>query len=535
MTLIPRLLAPFKAPLLLGLIVLLVLPILLLYPFHVDVDIYRCVAVLVRSSSEPPVRAAFVANLPAIVWVHWLAIELFGNTVTGFRMFEWMWQGIAVVCLYAVCRLWFSESLSLVSCLLYAFVYVHGPTQFVGQPDCFVLLPILVGIWCFIWSQRSEGQRRWIGLLLSGAAYGIATTFRPTFALLFPLPIVLFYHWRKPRTYVELAVASAGFSIGLMLVVLPFAQSWDGLQEMYREVVRYNADVYRNNFSMHGASWRSVLAAAMVLVWLIVLYRSRRKEKAFLLAPERKNERRFLIGTFAALLLGVVSMRRLAGYHFIPFFALSTPVFVAIISESFAKRRGAFVAVVVGMVLFLMPWTQVLQLIVAPTVSNSSGATESDSINETVSNYLLAHTGAADAVEIAALEPKVRWRLPRPAATRFSFLQVLVSRAPNGKFTWYQREWQQEYVAGLQSSHLKYYVIQYLAPSGPGPSSVDLFYQIPDLKKTIEDRYQLDTTLGPYLVYRQKLSASGARSDTSQNWNRSGSSVRAVYRTRAGI
>ena len=70
----------FIVPLVLGATMLLILPALVLYPFHSDVDVYHCVAMeLLRrppTSSLPP----FLATFPGMVYVHLIAIDVLGNT-----------------------------------------------------------------------------------------------------------------------------------------------------------------------------------------------------------------------------------------------------------------------------------------------------------------------------------------------------------------------------------------------------------------------------------------------------------------------
>jgi 4-amino-4-deoxy-L-arabinose transferase-like glycosyltransferase len=483
-----------------------VLPIILLYPFHSDLDIHHCIGVELFRGQYPPYRAGFVSNLPGIAIVHWAAILLFGNSVFGFRLFETFFQLATVVALYYVCRFWLSEVSALLSVLLYSLIYVNGPGQFVGQPDCFAILPIILGVAASIAGFRSNSDRRRQLLLVSaGMLFGVATCFRPTFGLLL-LTVAILFGLQTRSAWKHFVLASLGFAFVIGVCLLTYAISVDGLHEMYLGIIRYNADVYSHFFSLDHASNRVFLALGMLLGWAGIVKYSRRRNIAFAEAPESRAEQRFLVAFFCALIVGIVSMKRFAGYHLVPLFGLFMPVVAAIVrDQALGRFRLAAKTLTAGLCIFLLyPNYQLRSMFRSmPIGSLFSPAWYSDLQTEAAVAYVQSHTARTDAVEVATFDPAVRWRIDRPSVTRFNIVQALTTARLDGSFTEYQQAWQKEYLQNIQTVLPKYYLLRDLMDENGRHSSAELILQIPGIRQLLESRYVLDTALSGYRFYRR--------------------------------
>jgi hypothetical protein len=490
------------------LICILILPVLCLYPFYSDIDIHHCIAIELMRSSELPYRASFVSNLPGIVGIHLLAIALFGTSVFAFRVMETFLQAIIVLVLYRVSCLWLSEVPAIVSCIVYALLYVHGPMSYVGHPDCFAVLPMLVGIGTLIVSFRCKNaSRRTMLLLAAGMAYGLAACFRPTFALMLFAPMIFLFDPRAAIGRRNCLLLMIGFMVAITLCVAIYAPTVEGVREIYFAIIRYNVEVYGHAFDWRDYTKRSFVIVAMLVWWRILVWRHKQKGLQFLNAPNDAKEIYFLIATFISILIGIAVMGRLAGYHLTPFFALFVPVITTSVWEwSLEDRRRRVLSqlLLIGAVVVLYPWQLLGSLYPGRPGNRFPKELYCDSITSHVVLYTLQHTKPTDAVEVASFFPTVRWRINRPVATRFNIPQCLTLKKPNGTFAGYQREWQSEYVSCIEQIRPKYYILQYLVDRSGAYTTLDLMFSIPGLRTLLDRSYRLDTTISGYMFYERR-------------------------------
>ena len=493
--------------LLLVLIGVLVLPAVFLFPFHSDVDTYHAMGFKLYQTHGLPYVNSFVANFPGMPFLHEFSIAFFGNTVLGFRLFEFLWQVATLFALYGVIRLWLSEAPALLGCLLFAIYYVFGPEQFVGQPDGFVVLFLVLGIGVMILAYRNEraGNRNSF-LLIAGAMYALATIIRPTYALMLFLPMVFLFDPRKRSSWVSYIFATLGFLLVIALVMLPFSLVPNGLHEAYLDTIQFNLDVYAPAISLHNGSGRAWIAMGMIIWWSVIMLFHRRNGQRFQETPHTSAARRFLIASFIVLSLGIVKIG-FAGYHFIPFFSFFIPVCSAIFWEwkSRSGRMGtvALWVVLVCSIAMLYPWKRLIPIITAksPVPPFSEQWYEDSSTNKMVS-YVMQHTAPTDTVDVASDFSSDEWRIDRASSSRFATVQCLTLTRKDGSFTDYQRDWQSEYVSNVR--HAKYYVVENLTDPSGHDSKLDYFFRIPGLKAVLAEDYSLDTIIGNYYIYARK-------------------------------
>jgi Dolichyl-phosphate-mannose-protein mannosyltransferase len=496
-----------RSVVLLILISVLVLPAIFLFPFHSDVDTYHSMGFKLYQTHGLPYVNSFVANFPGMPFLHEFAISFFGNTVFGFRLFEFLWQVTTLFAIYGVIRFWLSESPSLLACLLYALYYVFGPEQFVGQPDGFVVLLLVLAIGAIILAYRDEkaGNRNTF-LLIAGAMYALATVIRPTYALMLFLPIVFLFDPRTRSSHVSYIFAILGFCTVIALVMLPFSLIPNGLHEAYLNTIRYNVDVYSPAINLHNGSNRFWIAVGMIIVWGVIMLIHQRNGRRFQEAPHSQAERRFLIASFTVLFLGIVLIG-FAGYHFIPFFSFFIPAYSAFFWEwksgSGLTGRAALWVVLACSIAILYPWKRLIPIITAKTSSPPfSEQWYEDSSTREIVSFVMQNTSPIDTVDVVSDFSSDEWRIDRASSSRFATVQPLTLTRQDGSFTDYQRYWQSEYVNNMR--HAKYYVVENLTDPTGHYSKLDIFFRIPGLKALLTEDFYLDTIIGNYYIYARK-------------------------------
>ncbi len=492
-----------RAVIRLTLISVLVLPAIFLFPFHSDIDNYHSMGFRLYQTHGLPYLDSFVANFPGMSLLHEFVIMLFGKTVFGFRLFELFWQSLTLFALYGVLRFWLSEASALLACLLFALYYVCGPVQFLGQPDGFAVLPLVLAPLAMILAYREKrASFRNSFLITAGVLYASATLIRPTFALMLFLPMLFLFDPRVRSFRVCYAFTTLGF-LALVLVVLLFLGLHDGLHEAYLDTIKYNFEVYGPAFNLRNMSDRTWIFLAFIVGWGIVMLIDRRRGRSHAEFPQSRSERRFLVASFCSLIFGIIFMRRFAGYHLIPLFAYCISAFAAFFLEwkSQHGRKGTVMicALLLCSVAVLYPWRRLVTVLTVPTpVQPFSERWYSDSETDAMVSYVMQHTDPMDTIDVTS-HSSDQWRIDRVSATRFATVECLTITRPDGTFSADQQSWQREYVHDLH--YAKYYVVQYLAD--PTGTSLDILFRIPGMKALLSDNYRLDTTFGRYWVYKR--------------------------------
>jgi Dolichyl-phosphate-mannose-protein mannosyltransferase len=499
--------------LLLILVCVFVLPALCFYPFHTDHAIQQSMGLALYQYHGLPYIGSWDHNFPGTILIHALGIALFGNSVLGFRGIELIMQIAIVLSLYKLSRLWLNPGASLLSCTLYALFYVHGPGQFMGQRDDFAVLPLSWAFWVTVIAFRSKFHRSKNFLLAcAGALFALATSIRPTFAILLGVPFITLFSLRNAYDRRFLLYELLGFAIIVLLWALPYTLTPDGIHQVYLSTIRFNFEVYGHApFHLHDISNRSLLVVAFLLWWAAVMILHRRNGRHFTEAPHSREEKRFIIASFIALLIGVIVMRRIASYHLMPFCAFFMPVIAAAIWDLKTRwgKRGtiALAVLVIGLFCALYPWNIVFGTEGRAIFCSSKPLAErlaGNPIDSAAVSYILHNTNQDDAVEVSAFFPDIRWQIERPSATRFTTLTALLLHPYGGTFTDFQQEWQAEYTARIEHVYPKFYIIQNAVDSADNIYTLRDLMALPGFGAFVEQAYTLDTTMGEYYIYRRK-------------------------------
>jgi len=492
-------------------IALLLLPAILLYQFNGDNDIYQAMGVVLYRYHGLPYLASWDHNFPGIVLLHALSIAWFGNSMLGFRFLEYLWQIAAVFVLYRVSRLWVSEAVGLLACLMFSLFYIQGNSAVMGQRDGFAILPLLLASGALIVAYRAPVLRR-ILLLAGGASYGFAAALRPTFALLLPVALITLFTLRSARGRKAWAYTLLGFGMIVLLFTLPYLMTSDGFAEAWNTAIQFNIDVY-TPMAAHAAlsGWFNRypnFCYALLGSWLLSIALYRHKGWRLLDQPLSDREKWFLFFSYVALLFSILVMRSLLTYQFTPFYALFMPV-PALLALDWKERLGRWGSIgfwtlllVVSAVLY--PWHMVAPFVRqggslrAAYSEENPDSTFGYAPTEAAAAYINQHTSAHDTVEVISMIAGLRWRVDRPEATPFTTAQALLFRQPDGTFTSYQNQWRTEFAERLANIRPKLLVFEDQTPFINGIEA------IPGVTELLQKRYSFDTVIHRWLVYRRK-------------------------------
>ncbi len=511
----------------LSLIAVLILPVILLYPFHGDNHTYQSMAVVLVRYHGLPYLASWDQNFPGIILFHAAAIELFGNSESGFRLIEYLVQVGCVLALYRVCRLWLSPATSLLSCILYAAQYVSGPILLMGQREGFATPILLLYTYLIIDSSRAAEShtldtRGMLRFASAGIVLGCAAVIRPTFALfLFP-PFLSVADIRTSTGRKSFVAVVAGFLLTLGIVILPYATTTDGLRQLYLTVIRFNLDVYGGMFERSLVANRAYVLLAFILFWSGVVLLNRVRNRHIAQAPSRVSERWYIVLSVASAIIGIIVMRKFYGYHFIVVFALLIPVLTTLLvdwASSGVTWRSILLALIIGTVAIVSGPVKLAQhfLIGPPKAANTNSANAGDPNlgeipEQEVAKYINGQTSGSDKVEFASYSAAIKWRLRARPVTRFTTMFPLVTPQRNGEFTSYQREWRSEFVETIRRERPKLVVLQALRLNPFVPDSVTtlpVMLDLPGFRELLLQRYHLDTVLKRCYIYREYSSVTG--------------------------
>jgi hypothetical protein len=481
----------------------------LLLPLNPDNDTYHAMAWQLYKYGELPYLGSWDQNFPGVVYIHWLAITLFGNTALGFRALDALFHLANAMLLFSLVRRFLSARAAALSAVLYILYYTHDSYWLAGQRDGFAMTFVLLALWC---NYRSFKYR----YLAIGLFLGCATVIRPTFAI-FALAILLLERSDLITKLRDAAPLAFGALLIWIIQFIPYALTANGPHEYYLATIRFTADLYGG----HALPWSNLLLwnraqkiyFTILFIGAVVLLIRRRS-----LMPEDARLRRFVSLMFVASALPVLVMRKFSIYHFDPLFTLLTPICAYLLLETaraFKRYRHVAFLFFMALIAFRMfPRHVVKDFVKAPESAGSRldyvyDRIDHDSLygeraERELAQYLRRHTREDERIELASIWPGAQWMAERQKASRFTTWYAL-AMTQDGKQTQYQREWQTEYVSDIRRQIPKYVVI------ARGPKSFliepknepwEMFFRLEGMQQLMQERYVPDTTIKGFDLYR---------------------------------
>jgi hypothetical protein len=502
--------------LVLGVALVLLLPTL---SFRVGVD--QSVFLYIGSEileGRWPYVATWEGDYPGMMFLQAGEIAVFGRSIAMFRVFDLLVQLVTVWLIYRITFRVSGRAGAVLAAGLYCLLYQsYGPWN-TAQREGFATPFGLAGYWLYFTADRRKPVTT---AFLIGLGLGIAVTFKPTMLALawFYFPLLPQVRWSDAKLI--------GFGLaGLVLPSLAFVGFYAAigkLTDLYQATIAYQP-IYTARLRgdrpllLHWLSSALKLGRQSVMVMLGYL--------PFLADPDRRRERLMLYCAYLGCIAMVVVQGTFAGYHYLPGMAVGSILigtgFTTVVG--WARRRWprlfpsgvrevALAALLVGLLIpkYMSPRAvnKVVRLrfLNGPAPGEFRVGTVFDfSESYDAAQYLRERTRPDDRIQIWGYEPLVYYLSERDAASRFQITHPLVMRVPGRELSPMQAGWRAEFLRQVAELKPRYVGVVrgdawWWAPDEK--TSEQLLDDFPEWKAYIASHYELERTIGRFLLYRR--------------------------------
>jgi hypothetical protein len=239
-----------------------------------------------------------------------------------------------------------------------------------------------------------------------------------------------------------------------------------------------------------------------------------------------RRERMMIYLAYLGALAGVIVQGTFAGYHYLPGLAVGAILIgsgFAIALDWVRKRfelrwpRSREVLLAGAVIVLLAPlfwraesWRRLvtLQFLERPAPGEFvSGTVFNFTESYDAAAYLKAHTRPSDLIQVWGYEPLVYYLADRDEASRFQITHPLVMRVPGQPLSEMQQRWRSEFMRDVARHRPAYVAVVkddnwWWAPEER--TSQELMDDFPEWKAFVNANYELEQTIGRFLIYRRK-------------------------------
>ena len=521
----------------------LILSPTLWYGLGMDQAIYAYGAWVWLKFHLPPYIGSWDANFPGIYIIHLLAMELFGPSILGFRIFDFILQLSALAMIFClVRRLDVSGKVSFLAVIAYALYYSTRGRWDAGQRDAFIFWVILASVFLFL----ALASRPWLRAAAVGLLAGFAFLIRPTYGLTWPV-IGAFVLMAPGRKKIRLALGhfllfSACWAAAMLAVTAYYGLSGYGL-DPFRDLMAYDFSVYSKvgpaRGQLTGIAWAfakihgifSPQPAIAFLGLAGIAYGFARKMDASRLSILRMIAALMLVNVFSYLFMG-----KDLQYHLIPFWG-----FMCLLSGMGLDAIGGFIqgrrpgiggkaAALIFYLVFLaavyasMPawWSTfasgyAFRSLHGAYLAGSGGADKLLSEDYyAAADYLKMTAGPQDGIEVFAGHPLISYLARKKLPTRFGCVQYLMFSPDGVSISPLQRKWIAEYTKDVINARPRFFVIadqQIWFKTALSQSTIKtgLRELFPQLDQFLDDNYRPLKKIGDTEIYELAAGPEGAR------------------------
>ena len=466
-----------------------------------------------------------------------LAFWVLGETPVALRLFDIVYVYLIVVLLYRVGTQLFAREAGLWGGILFLISYYSRADWWnKGQPDQYVLLPVLVAVSVAL---GDGGGARWRTPALAGAFVGIAFIIK-FIALVAVVPLLFWYlrHVSLRRHPRRVLAASGLFLLGFLIpngilcAWLVGAGAWEGFVDAVFVFNSGYVSIGRQEpWRVLLAFWHLSLLTAVAVVGVgTVLVRSRFSgDAAAGLRAGRPGVVLALI-LLAVFVLEVMAQGKGYAYHLIPillFVMLLAGLGVHLANRA-VRALGGRVALISRMAMLpalaiaicvFLPFArfQVYKATVAcgfidGTVDreafywNFGGYHDDRGFSYLacwkVARYVSEHTKEDDTIYVWGFDPLVNVLARRRQPTRYTYNTPLI-------VDWRKPEWRKQFMAEMVQQPPLYLLVvsrdSHPWTTGKEKDSYQLMVdEFPELTVFVAENYALETTLAAYRVYRHR-------------------------------
>ncbi len=382
---------------------------------------------------------------PNIFYAYSAAFGFFGESIFAIRLLDYIVALITIALLFELSiRLWTGTPWGRLAAVMTSLLtviqyYIMGPWN-TAQPETYTMPWILLAVLLLLPERDVDRKEKLVKAGLAGFAIGITIFFKYTNGIFLVLALaMLWISTAKQKTNRHRLVFAVlgGFAIALGLQML-YLQGQGTLDDLINigstATLNYRDSNYSGDFSLQENL--KTLAQNLDLLWIVIAvigwglwsldHAARIKYEATL------YQSLLTLGIAAALSLFVVQLQNKGyAYHYwiaLPWLSILIGAGVAHFATALHKvdalPRGSN-AWIVGIVMVTLSyvWSSPvpLQARIADLIDVSSekrpanGYIEGDS----VSNFVLSNTSAADSIFIFGFHPYIYWRTGRAPANRY--------------------------------------------------------------------------------------------------------------------
>ncbi|MGD9892195.1 MAG: ArnT family glycosyltransferase [Dehalococcoidia bacterium] len=478
---------------------------------------------------------------PGIFWIYG-AIELLpGPQFRVLRMADLLYTGLSVAALYALGLLYWDRIAGAVAGLLYGTVYLVATGYWhSAQPDSFMVLPMVLGLFTYEQARRRNGTTP---ALISGLLFGFAAELRPMVLLLPALLAVLdlsasVHGTGTTRQRLQPAMRRVALLIAGGVAVEVLTLLWLGLHGAIGEYLYAQFD-FASEYARQGgpyspdgltvANYLSGLRSGTMFIVFARLLLVAPALTAVIVGGVIRRERLVIETSLLALVayLGVAIQAKYFLYHWhsvLPLLALLSGWTASFLWRSLrdsGRGWGAAAATAggIGAVLLLLT-PNVSDRAVTEWQAFTTYWTDPDSrstyydrfglygrgsfsykASEEVSHYVAERTNPNDTIFVWGYDPLVYVLSDRESSSRFTSFLPLMS-------LWTPQRWVDEFVDDIERRRPAYIILQRNENArwitGHWIDPVDFVRLLPRFEAVLQNDYELETQIEDYTLYRRR-------------------------------
>ena len=487
------------------------------FGFGADQGLHSYGAWVWRKFALAPYAGTFDHNFPGIFLICYLIQAVLGESVTAFRIFDLLWQVLTALMIYLVSCHAFQNRLSgFFSAIFYSIYYLGlGPWD-TGHPDTFLLGFYLVSFWFLL---KSDNRPARIAFGLAGWFLGTALVVKPI-AIIPGLIFLLFPASSKIKSrFPDILCFSGSFIIPLLLFLIYYWRIGH-LRELFQALFSFNYRVYSGALvidtpaMLKGIFLLKSLASSPAIILGGFLY--------FIFKPGDNQPTRinpvWLWRLLSGIYLGYLMQGKFYPYQQAPvlgFLCLFAGAGWARVTEKIEikVRTGiihfAFALILILLSLFSLRAEYLTML--AHSLRHSPGQSRElypfFKVCAQSAEYLKAHTGPEDKIQVWGGEALINYLAQRRAPSRFPSTLSLIFRPGPDLRSPLQKEFARELLNSLQADPPEYFLAEIMSHPGYGiPSDKQILIEdYPELWRFISRNYFLEHRIGFVECWRIKV------------------------------
>ena len=492
----------------------------LIYPFGRDQGIYAYAGKLILDG-KIDYKYSYNLRPPAIHYTYALGEMIFGNSMSGMRIFEMIWQLLTSLIIFSIIvKLSNSGKAAVFGSIFYLFLYFRLDYWHTLQTESFMNLFIAGSVLMLI----SNWKREFIPLFISGLFAGMTLLFKSTILLLVVLLVLsLIFIKRKDNGFKKSIFYFAGiaFVFSLCIAYYFYNDAFNYLWEvqfvqipMYAKIGYLNETkefILSNVFRMFTYS---VYAPLIFFSVILLILNIRKKEFGF--------NSTVISSWFIAGLFSIIIQWKFFYYHFI---LLIPPVTIIIFSyyqyllNLFTKvnKKTVFAFALIVLILYTLfasrPYFSKYSDLTDVIFKRNSlqekyiklGITQDSvfTINKIyeITDYIKQNTNDKDKIFVWGIEPIIYYFSGRDCVSRFIYNTPLYWRGNNLTY-------QNEFIKSLKETNPELILVAMRDPmdyiTGYCATSEEMLNQSPEFKEIIFNNYFKENEIAEFKIYRLK-------------------------------